>query len=132
MPYFIAYIAAIIVFFIIDFIWIGSIASGFYNDQIGHLRSRRVNVPAAIIFYLMYIAGIVIFAVKPALSAQSLMPALIYGSLFGFFCYATYDFTNYATLKGWPLKMVIVDIIWGVFLTGSVATAAAWVALKFA
>lgn len=131
MPYITAYVAGIIVFFIIDFIWIGTIASGFYKEQIGHLRGAKVNIPAAIIFYLLYIAGILIFAVKPALAAETIRPALIYGALFGFFCYATYDFTNYATLKDWPLKMVVVDIIWGVFLTGSVATAAAWVALKF-
>lgn len=132
MHYVIAYFAAIIVFFIIDFIWIGTITREFYKEQIGHLRGADVNIPAAVIFYLIYIAGIMVFAVKPAIAADSIKPALIYGALFGFFCYATYDFTNYATLKDWPLKMVIVDIIWGVFLTGSVATAAAWVALKFA
>lgn len=130
MPYIAAYIAAIIVFCIIDFIWIGTVASGFYDKAIGHLRSDKVNFGAAIIFYLLYIGGIMIFAVKPALAAGSLKPALIYGALFGFFCYATYDFTNYATLKDWPLNMVIVDILWGIFLTGSVATAAALVALK--
>ncbi|MEP6343123.1 MAG: DUF2177 family protein [Maricaulaceae bacterium] len=131
MHYIIAYFAAIIVFFIIDFVWIGTIAREFYKNQIGHLRGVEVNVPAAIMFYLMYIAGIMIFAVKPALVSGSIKPALIYGALFGFFCYATYDFTNYATLKNWPLKMVVVDITWGIFLTGSVAMAAAWVALKF-
>ena len=131
MTYIIAYITAIIVFFIIDFIWIGKVASGFYNEQIGHLRGKKVNIPAAVIFYLIYIAGIMVFAVKPALAAEAIQPALIYGALFGFFCYATYDFTNYATLRDWPLKMVLVDVIWGVFLTASVATAAAWAALKF-
>lgn len=131
MPYVIAYVSAIIVFFIIDIIWIGKFASGFYNEQIGHLRSEKVNFPAAIVFYLIYITGIMVFAVKPALAAESIRPALVYGALFGFFCYATYDFTNYATLKGWTTKMVVVDIIWGVFLTTSVAVAAAWTALKF-
>ena len=132
MHYVIAYSAAIIAFFIIDLIWIETIARGFYKDQIGHLRGIEINVPAAVIFCLIYIAGIMVFAVKPALGADSIKPALVYGSLFGFFCYATYDFTNYATLKDWPLKMVVVDIFWGVFLTGTVATAAAWVAFKFA
>lgn len=131
MPYLVAYITAIIAFFIIDFIWIGIVASGFYNEQIGHLRGRKVNIPAAVIFYLIYIAGILVFAVKPALAVDALRPAIIYGALFGFFCYAIYDFTNYATLEGWPLKMVVVDIVWGVFLTTSVATTAAWAALKF-
>jgi len=90
-----------------------------------------VNWGAAVVFYLMYIAGIIIIAVHPALVSGSVKTAAIYGALFGFFCYATYDLTNYATLKGWPLKMVIVDITWGVFLTTSIATAAAWAALKF-
>ena len=131
MPYIIAYITAIIVFFVIDILWIAKIASRFYYKMIGHLRGKRVNVPAVIIFYLMYIAGIIIFAVHPAIVSGSLSPAILYGALFGFFCYATYDFTNYATLKDWPLKMVVVDIIWGIFLTTSVATASAWVALRF-
>ncbi len=132
MPYIVGYIAAIIAFFVIDFFWIGTVASGFYNEQIGHLRGEKVIIPAAVVFYLLYIAGILVFAVKPALAAGSVKSGLIYGALFGFFCYATYDFTNYATLKDWPLKMVVVDIIWGVFLTGSVAAVASWVALKFA
>lgn len=130
MTYLIAYIAAIIVFFVIDILWIGTFANKFYNEQIGHLRGR-VNWAAAFIFYLMYIAGIVIFAVHPAIESGSVMTATIWGAAFGFFCYATYDLTNYATLKGWPLKMVIVDIIWGIFLTASVATGAAFVALMF-
>lgn len=130
MHYIAAYVAAVIVFFTIDLIWLGSIASGFYEEQIGHLRGEELNVPAAVVFYLVYIAGILIFAVKPALASESLKLALMYGALFGFFCYATYDFTNYATLKNWPLKMVVVDIMWGTFLTAVVATAAAWVALK--
>lgn len=130
MQYVIAYIVAIVVFCVIDTLWIGTFAQDFYNEQIGHLRGK-VNWGAAIVFYLMYIAGIVIIAVHPALISGSVKTAVIYGALFGFFCYATYDLTNYATLKGWPLKMVIVDIIWGVFLTTSIATAAAWAALKF-
>jgi uncharacterized membrane protein len=131
MIYVAAYIAAVVTFFAIDTLWIGWMASDFYNEQIGHLLGDKVNVPAAALFYLMYIAGIIVFAVKPAILADSIRTASIYGALFGFFCYATYDFTNYATLRDWPLTMVVVDIFWGVLLTCTVATVAAWIAFKF-
>lgn len=122
MQYLYLYLATIPAFFIIDMIWLGFVANKFYQSQLGHLLGP-VNWPAAIIFYLIYIVGIIIFAVMPGLEANSWQKALIYGALFGFFCYATYDFTNLATLKDWPLAVVIVDVIWGAVLTGSVATA---------
>ena len=85
--------------------------------------AEQVNWPAAMTFYLLFIAGILIFAILPAVEKDSLNHALLYGVLFGFFTYATYDLTNLATLKDWPIKVVIIDIIWGMVLTGSVATA---------
>ncbi len=121
MQYIYLYLATIPAFFIIDMIWLGFVANKFYQSQLGHLLGP-VNWPAAIIFYLIYIVGIIFFAVLPGLEANSWQKALIYGALFGFFCYATYDFTNLATLKDWPLTVVIVDVLWGTFLTGSVAT----------
>ncbi len=108
------------VFFVIDMIWLGFVANKFYQTQLAHLLGP-VNWTAAIVFYLVYIVGILIFAVVPALEAGSWQRAVVLGALFGFFCYATYDFTNLATLKDWPLAVVIVDIIWGAVLTGSVA-----------
>lgn len=131
MIYLIAYISALIAFFAIDMIWLGLVAKSFYRNQLGALMADNPNWSVAIIFYLFYITGIVFFAVKPAIEADHILKASLYGALFGFFCYATYDLTNLATLKDWPVKMVVVDIIWGTVLTGSCATIAAWAALKF-
>jgi len=114
------YILTVPAFFIIDMLWLGVFAKGFYQSKLLHLLGP-VNWTAAIIFYLIYIVGILIFAVAPALDSQSLIKALVLGALFGFFTYATYDFTNLATLKDWPIIVVFVDVIWGAVLSGSVA-----------
>jgi uncharacterized membrane protein len=110
-----------LVFFIIDIIWLGVIAKNLYAKYLGEFLSDQVNWTAAIIFYLIFIAGILIFAIYPAIEKSSLTYAIIYGLLFGFFTYATYDLTNYATLKGWPLNIVFIDIIWGTLLSGMVS-----------
>jgi uncharacterized membrane protein len=115
------YFLTIPVFFGIDIIWLGFVAKGFYRNNLGELLRPDVNWTAAIVFYLLYIGGILIFATMPALEKNSLYQAVVLGGLFGFFAYATYDLTNLATLKGWPLNVVIVDIIWGIVLTASVA-----------
>lgn len=117
------YLLIIPVFFAIDMIWLGLAARGFYRNNLGHLLRPDVNWAAAIVFYLLYIAGIMIFAIMPALEDNSLRHAVLFGGLFGFFAYATYDLTNLATLKGWPLNVAVVDIIWGIVLTASVAAA---------
>lgn len=116
------YVISVPVFFIIDMIWLGVVAKSFYQNQLGGLLGE-VNWVAAIIFYLIFLAGLTIFAIYPAASAGLWINALIYGALFGFFTYATYDLTNLATLKDWPLTVVVVDIIWGTVLGASVATA---------
>jgi uncharacterized membrane protein len=115
------YFLTIPVFFGIDMIWLGFVAKGFYRNNLGHLLRSDVNWSAALVFYLLYIGGILIFATMPALEKNSLYQAVVLGGLFGFFAYATYDLTNLATLKDWPLNVVIVDIIWGIVLTASVA-----------
>jgi len=117
MTYFIAYIATAIVFLSIDAIWLGVVAKSFFSSNIGHLMTSNINFVAAAGFYLLYAIGIVFFAIKPALDSESLKTALLYGALFGFFCYGTYEMTNFATLKDWPVKIVIVDMAWGTFLT---------------
>jgi len=117
------YLLTIPVFFVIDMIWLGFVAKGFYRNNLGHLLRSDINWAAALVFYLLYIGGILIFAVIPALEKNSLRQAGVLGGLFGFFAYATYDLTNLATLKDWPLNVVIVDIIWGIVLTASVAVA---------
>jgi len=110
------YALTIPVFFVIDIIWLGVIARGFYRRHLGFILSPDVNWVAAIIFYLMYIVGILFFAVRPALNEGSWQQAVLLGGLYGFFTYATYDFTNLATLKDWPPIIVLVDILWGVCL----------------
>lgn len=121
--YIAAYAGSALVFFVLDFIWLSQVALQFYSSRLGDLLLEKPNIGAAAIFYLMYVAGIVIFAVSPALRADSIWTALMFGALFGFFAYATYDMTNYATLKNWPLTVVIVDITWGTCLTALSAAA---------
>ncbi|UCG07468.1 MAG: DUF2177 family protein [Desulfobacterales bacterium] len=116
------YALTIPVFFIIDILWLGVIAKGFYRKKLGFILSADVNWPAAIVFYLIYIAGILFFAVRPAVINNSWGHAAVMGALFGFFTYATYDLTNLATIKDWPLVIVVVDILWGVCLCALVAT----------
>jgi uncharacterized membrane protein len=116
------YALTVPVFFAVDIIWLGFVAKKFYRNNLGFILSPEVNWPAAISFYLMYIVGILVFAVVPALEKESLGQALLWGCLYGFFTYATYDLTNMATIKNWPLKVVMVDILWGVFLCSTVAS----------
>jgi uncharacterized membrane protein len=115
------YLLTIPVFFIIDMIWLGLVARNLYRKTLAGFLSDKINWPAAIIFYLIFIIGILIFAVFPALGKHTISSALLLGGLFGFFTYATYDLTNLATMKNWPLSIVLVDIIWGILLSGSVA-----------
>ncbi|MCD8519570.1 MAG: DUF2177 family protein [Erysipelotrichaceae bacterium] len=113
-----AYFAVTFVVFMgIDLIWLGVIAAPFYRNQIGFLMAKKVNWGAAVLFYLIFIAGMVIFVIDPALQAQSFTSALVMGALFGLVTYATYDLTNLATLEGWPLTLVIVDLLWGMSLS---------------
>ena len=127
MTYVIAYISTLIVFLAIDLVWIAGLAKTFYKDQLGDLMADPIRISVAAGFYCVYIVGLLIFAIRPALQSESLHTAAILGALFGFFCYATYDFTNLATLKGWPVKMVIVDVSWGTFISALSAFAGAWI-----
>jgi uncharacterized membrane protein len=115
------YALTIPIFFVIDILWLGVIAKGFYRRKLSFILSADVNWAAAVIFYLIYIAGILFFAVRPALANNSWRDAVVLGGLFGFFTYATYDLTNLATIKDWPLAIVVVDILWGVCLCSLVA-----------
>jgi uncharacterized membrane protein len=120
--YFKLYLLTVPVFFILDILWLGVIAKGFYRRQLGFILSPQVNWAAAVVFYLMYIAGILFFAVRPAVSNNSWGQAAFLGALFGLFTYATYDLTNLATIKDWPLVIVVVDILWGMCLGTLVAS----------
>ncbi len=109
------------VFFAIDLVWIGVVARGFYRRHLGHLLSDQVNWPAAILFYLVFIAGIVFFAIRPALETGNGLRALTYGAFLGFLAYATYDLTNQATIRDWPALVTVVDLAWGTVLTALVS-----------
>ncbi len=104
------------VFLIIDLIWLGVIARTFYQNQIGHLMAKNVNWIAAISFYVLFIIGLLVFVINPAIAADSVIRALLLGGFFGFIAYATYDLTNLATLKDWPLLVTVVDLAWGTAL----------------
>lgn len=125
-----AYLLTAVVFFAIDLTWLGFLAKDLYRKYLGGFLSDHVNWTAAFIFYALFIVGIFIFAILPAAEKNSLTHAAIYGALFGFFTYATYDLTNLATLKNWPLTIVFIDIIWGSILTGTVAAAGYWIVKK--
>jgi uncharacterized membrane protein len=124
------YLIALTVFFAVDMLWLGVVAKNFYKNQIGFLMTPNINWLAAIIFYLIFIAGLILFVVSPALAKSSLQHALVFGALFGFITYATYDLTNLATLKDWPLTVTIVDMIWGSVLASTVSSVTYYIATK--
>lgn len=123
LQYVALYLATVPVFFLIDLVWLGFIARDFYRGQLGSLMADPIVWPAAILFYLLFIAGVLLFAVAPAIGAGSVVRAIALGAAFGFFTYMTYDLTNLATIRDWPIAMVVVDISWGTVLAASVATA---------
>ncbi|TVQ86342.1 MAG: DUF2177 family protein [Chromatiaceae bacterium] len=115
------YLLTVPLFFAIDMLWLGVLASGFYRQRLGHLLADQVNWAAALTFYLVYIAGIMIFAVVPGLRSGALGPTALRAAGFGFFTYITYELTNMATLPDWPLQVVLVDTLWGMLLCTLVA-----------
>jgi len=118
------------VFFAIDMIWLVLIAKNFYQKQIGFLMRPDVNWYAAFIFYLLFIAGLVTFVISPAIEKHSWVHALVYGGLFGLVTYSTYDLTNLATLKNWPVIVTVADLIWGMILSASVSVVVYFIATK--
>jgi len=124
------FIIALPVFFAIDMVWLALVAKKFYNQQLGFLLRPDVNWPAAIIFYLLFIAGLIVFVIAPAVAKQSWVHALLFGALFGLITYATYDLTNLATIKDWPLLVTMVDLIWGIVLAASVSVITYFIANK--
>jgi uncharacterized membrane protein len=118
-----SYLLTTLVFFAIDMTWLGFIAKNLYRKYLGAFLSDNVNWTAAIVFYLLFIVGIFYFCILPSVEKNDFSKALISGALFGLFTYATYDLTNLATLKNWPLNIVFIDIIWGMVLTALVSSA---------
>ena len=117
-----SYLLTTIVFFAIDMVWLGFIAKDIYRKYLGSLLSDKVNWSAAIIFYLIYIVGIFIFVINPAIEKQTVWRAIVLGAFFGLISYATYDLTNLSTIKGWPLTITLIDLAWGMVISTITAT----------
>ena len=116
------YSVAFVVFLVIDLLWLGLIAKNLYQKELGFIMAESPNWIAAGIFYLIFIVGLVFFVINPALAKDSWKYALLVGLFFGFITYSTYDLTNLATLKDWPLKVTLIDLVWGSSLGASVST----------
>jgi len=116
------YLIALVIFFAIDMVWLGLIAKKLYQTQIGHLLKENPNWAAAIIFYMLFIVGIVVFVINPAVAEASILSVIWRGALFGLITYATYDLTNLATMAHWPVMITMIDLLWGMFVSSSVAT----------
>lgn len=119
------YLMTLAVFFVIDMVWLGVVAKGFYRKHLGSMLSPKINWAAALLFYLVFIAGLLIFVIRPALAQGEPLMALLLGALFGLISYATYDLSNLATLKDWPVIVTVVDLVWGATLGGLVSLSGA-------
>jgi len=124
------YTIALLTFLGIDTVWLTFVAKNFYAKQIGYLMAKNPNLIAALIFYLIFIAGLVFFVITPSLEDKNWTKVLISGAFFGLVTYATYDLTNLATIKDWPITLTIVDLIWGTTLSASVSIITYLIAIK--
>lgn len=121
MRYLKLYLVSLAAFFAIDMVWLGLVARSFYQQQLGFLMAPNPNWFVAVLFYLLFVGGLLFFVVIPGLNANSLKATLLKAALFGLITYATYDLTNLATLKDWPVLLSIVDMLWGTILSVSVS-----------
>ncbi len=119
--YLLAYLSTGIAFALIDSVWLWKMTERLYRPEIGKLMADKFYWGPAVAFYLLYVVGILYFAVFPALRSGGWTAALVSGAVLGFLCYMTYDLTNFATLKVWSLKVTVLDMLWGTILTGSAA-----------
>lgn len=129
--YLLLYGATALVLFPLDAIWLGYVARGFYVSRLGDLMLDQPRFGVAALFYLFYVAGIVWFAILPNLSSGSVVGALLAGAALGFIAYGTYDATNFATLRGYPVSLAVVDVIWGTVLTGVAAAGGLFIATRW-
>ncbi len=116
------YFLALPIFLAIDMVWLLFIAKNLYAQQLGYLMKASPNLPAALLFYLLFTAGLVFFVLSPNLAQKSLLPVLLSGAFFGLISYATYDLTNLATVKNWPILITVIDLIWGSTLSALVSS----------
>ena len=131
LKYFAIYCSFLITMLVIDLVWLLAITKSLYRDEMGELMATEPKLIAGLAFYLLYALGAIIFVVIPALSKQSLIYALQYGALFGLFCYMTYDLTNLAVIRDFPMRLAFIDIAWGSFVTAVVSGIAYWVGNRF-
>ena len=117
MKYILHFAVSFMVFIAVDLVWLGFIAKNLYANALGHLMSSKVNWTAALIFYVLFVIGLLYFVIEPALRDQNMIRLIISAALFGFMTYATYDLTNLATLKEWPLYITLIDLAWGTTLS---------------
>jgi uncharacterized membrane protein len=118
-----AYLAAALLMFALDLLWLGVFAKTMYQQAIGHLMAEQLNVPAALTFYAVYAMGLLVFALVPQAEDPAWGRTILMGALFGFFAYATYDLSNLATLKAWPTRLTLIDMVWGTVLSAMAAGA---------
>ncbi len=126
----IAYLATGIAFLIVDAIWLSTMADMLYRPLLGDKLAPQFHLAPAVVFYLIYVAGIVFFAVMPAIDGGGLGKAVLNGAILGLVAYTTYDLTNQATLRDWPLSVTLADIPWGAFVTATGASAGFLVASR--
>ncbi len=129
MKYLYLYTITFVIFLVIDFIWLNSIAKNLYSTKIGHLLAENPKLFPALIFYLIFVVGVIIFAVLPGYEAQNIWKTVILGALFGLLTYSTYDLTNLATLKNWPISVTIIDLIWGTSISTVISIAGYFIAI---
>jgi uncharacterized membrane protein len=115
------YAITLAIFFLIDMVWLGIVAKGFYRKHLGYLMGPKVGWTAAILFYLLFIAGLLVFAVRPGVLAGAPLKGLLLGAFLGLVSYATYDLTNQATVRDWPVVVTVVDLVLGTALGGLVS-----------
>ena len=127
MIYVASYLTALIVFLFADMIWLGTMSGRLYRPTLGDILLTDVNMPPAILFYLLYPAGLLIFSILPALKNGSVLAALLFGVLFGLFTYGTYDLTNQATVRNWTTSLTLIDMAWGGVLGGLTAASTYWI-----
>jgi len=128
--YLVAYIAFLIPLLIIDLVWLLGIAKNLYRNEMGSLMASEPKLIAGLCFYLLYALGVSIFVILPALAKQSWIDAIQYGALFGLFCYMTYDLTNLAVVRGFPMRLAFIDIVWGSFVTAICSGIAYWINIR--
>ena len=132
MQYIAAFVIAAIIFGMLDALWLNNVAVGMYESTVGHLMSEKLNMAPALAFYIIYLLGMLWFAIRPGLTSGQWTSALFNGAFLGFVAYATFDFTSQAVFKGWTWKLSIIDIAWGTFATGVTSALTAWLVLRFA